>query len=164
MSRLALAFLALFPAPAFGQPACPDPDEVPPVPDDFEITHMTGPYGIPMGLERRIRLRTDGSYVIDRRELTPAHPPEPDAWEVVVANRVSDHRVRSVWRAVVACDFFALERDHIDRDVFDGKQSRIRVVAGGRRHTVVVHYRQVPAFGAIRNALYRAIPPAGDWP
>lgn len=164
MFRCWLVLLVFSASPVFSQPDCADRGPVPPVPHDFEMMYMTGPYGVPLGPERRIRVHADGSYVIDRRELTSRRVPEPDSWEVVVANRVSATRVRRIWRAVSECDFSSLERRYVNPAVHGGKQSRIRVVADGKRHTVSIHYRRVPAFDCVRSALFRAIPVPHDSP
>ncbi len=168
---LALFLLGLLAGAGAGQswptdttPCRPDDAKGVKVPEDFTVTYRQGPYGLPVGRETSLTVRASGAFVIERVTLQPALDLQrPGDKEVLVANWISADRLRRIYARLVACDFFRLQRRYDNHDIFDGRQELIAATAGGRSHSVGVHYVLVHRFSAIRSALFREVPVAGDY-
>ena len=69
---------------------------------------------------------------------------------------VSREVVRRLYATVVACRFFSLEMEYINRDVKDGWSQTLEVTAGGRTHTSTVYHYDVPRISSIVSAIRSA--------
>jgi hypothetical protein len=121
------------------------------VPDDFEVTYVTGPLHANWGGQFVLYLRADGR-VTEREGVRPPRPGKA-ADEKVTEYTVSADSVRQIYAAILACHFFDLDTRYWNQKVMDGGSQYLKVVAGGRTHAVTTYYYIVNRFSRVVSLL-----------
>lgn len=131
------------------------------VPGDFEVTYVSGPAHADWGGRTTLAVTAKGD--VTEKEGAPGRKaPGGAPAESVKTLRISPDRVKLIYGSILACRFFELQNVYAARGVLDGGSESLRVLAGGREHTVSLRNARVERFSRIVSTLMGAtVPPTG---
>lgn len=120
------------------------------VPEDFEITYVTGPLHAEQGGKSTSKVLANGDVALTR-EQHKKRAANPD--EETVYKQIPAAGIKKIYSYITACGFSDLRKQYWNIDVRDGVSEYLEVTAGGHKHSVTVYYYHVERFDAILTVL-----------
>ena len=120
------------------------------VPEDFVITHVTGPVNAEQGGKSISKVLANGNVAVTREQHKKRIATPEEATEY---KQIPVSSVKKIYSYVAACGFSDLKKEYWNRDFRDGVSEYLEVTTGGHNHSVTVYYYHVERFDAILTVL-----------